>query len=379
MEHPLESVYSGLAGEYSRMMSRVLESPRSFLYFSFLVCLGILLCDKITLASQVSPETRLFLLLLGESAWDRKSTAIVQTVKFFLEAISDFPVCWGVGSAEGLAEQFKKTNRVLLVQDEFRQFVSKAKIEGSVLLEVTNTLFEQNRYESRTKKHAIDITDAQLSILAASTVETYQTMFDARFWDMGFLNRILIIKDHGYRRWAIPPKVDDGEKAALKKRLGELLQVYREAAGEGTAEIPLDVEAFERFDLWYTDELPQTIHSKRLDTYGHRLMLLLAVNDLKTRVDTETVEKVITILNWVYYNRCQTDPIQADNKVARMEESIRRSTDQGISLRELKRAVNYNRYGLYIFNTALNNLLKAKEIAYDAKTRLYYPMAEETF
>lgn len=370
-ETPLEEVYSGWAGRYSAMMSRTLESPRSFWYFSALTCLGTLLSDKVTLATETEPQPRLYTLLLGESAWDRKSTAISMTAKFFQEAIKDFPLCFGVGSAEGLAEQFKGSEKLLLIHDEFRAFVGKAKIDTSVLLPVVNTLFESNRYQSSTKKHTINLKNAQLSILAASTVETYQTMFDAQFLDIGFVNRLLVIKDHGQRRWAIPPKVDGTEKAELKRHLGEMLQMIREASNSGTVEIELDAEVGAMFEDWY-HQLPESTHAKRLDTYGHRLMVLLAINEGKTRIDTQIIQKVITILNWEYHVRSQVDPIQADSKIAKMEERVRRGINNGITLRDLKKAVHYERYGLFIFNSALNNLLKAKEIRYDAKTRRYY-------
>jgi hypothetical protein len=56
-----------------------------------------------------------------------------------------FPVIRGLGSAEGLAKTIQKRGytNCLLVFDELRTFVDKAKIEGSILLSIVNTLFDE--------------------------------------------------------------------------------------------------------------------------------------------------------------------------------------------------------------------------------------------
>ena len=71
------------------------------------------LARQISLNIEISPPPRLYTVLLGESADDRKSTAIKKVVEFFEAAAGDdnvdmimagggFRVCWGIGSAEGL-------------------------------------------------------------------------------------------------------------------------------------------------------------------------------------------------------------------------------------------------------------------------------------
>jgi hypothetical protein len=316
------------------------------------------------------------MVLLGDSADTRKSTAMKKTTMFYTEALADFSICFGVGSAEGLCEKFLQNNRVLLVYDELRTFVNKAKIETSVLLQAVNSLFELNTYESATKKHSIEIKDAHLSLLGASTPETYSTMFSSQFLDIGFINRLFVIQDHGQKMWSLPPKVSLDEKDQLKKHLGELLKLITDAAQGGIIEMSLTGEAGERWDEYYFD-MPTGPSAKRLDTYGLRLLLLLAINDGKTKVDLETVEKVITILNYEYDIRKMVDPIDADTKVAELEQRLRRiieSNGQGINLRDLQRAVHYERYGIFIFNSAKNNLLRAQEMIFDSKTKRFYAM-----
>jgi hypothetical protein len=334
--------------------------------------MGVLFSDKVTLPSAIAPQPRLYTLILGESADDRKSTAIKMTLKFFRESLTDFPVCYGVGSAEGLAEQFKQSHRLLLTFDEFKTFVAKAKIETSVLLPAVNILFEDNRYQSSTKKHSINLKDVHLALLAASTVDTYSNIFDSQFLDIGFLNRLFVVKDHGHKRWAIPPKIDLQERDTLKRQLGETLKMVKDLSKGGPVELGLTVDAGERFEEWYHD-LPQTQTAKRLDVYGHRLMLLLAVNDGKFEIDLETIERTIALLDYEYQIRQEVDPINADSKIAVMEERLRRSLSSkgGMDVTALKRKVHYSQHGLFVFTTALNNLRKAKEIELDRKTGIY--------
>ena len=53
-------------------------------------------------------------------------------------------------------------------------------------------------------------------------------------------------------------------------------------------------------------------------------MSILALTNDKDEVDLEIVEMVIAILDYELRVRILTDPIDADNAIARMEESIRR-------------------------------------------------------
>jgi hypothetical protein len=93
-------------------------------------------------------------------------------------------------------------------------------------------------------------------------------------------------------------------------------------------------------------------------------MSLLAVNDLKNKIDKETVSRVIKLCDWQLAVRKLHDPIDADNKIAKMEEKIRRQLVNGPKKeRELKQGVNVNRAGLWAFDTAKKNLERAGEIS----------------
>jgi hypothetical protein len=361
-QDPLQfpDIMTGLAGNFAEVYSACLEPPKHFFYMCFITCLGALLSGRVSLASELSPQTRLYTLILGESADDRKSTAIAKTVEFFREAIQGFPVCRGVGSAEGLQERLNEENRLLLCFDEFKAFVGKCKIESSVLLPCVTTLFESNWYESRVKGKSIRLEDAHLSLLAASTVQTYERTWDPSFTDIGFNNRLFLVPGAGERKYAFPDKVSGSHKESMKGELGRILKAVKD-----DFEMDITPSAKALFEGWYLS-LPQSIHTKRLDTYALRLMPLLSVNDDKRIIEDGVVKKVLLLCDWQLRVRQLHDPIDADNKVAATEERIRRLLRvEPRSDRDLKRGVHVERYGLWLWEMAMQNLQKAKEIKQD--------------
>ena len=81
-EFPRHTI-GGLAGEFADLYSEYLESPWSFFAFFIPNLLGRYHCDKVTLASEISPQPRLYTVNLGESGDDRKSESIKKTLEFF--------------------------------------------------------------------------------------------------------------------------------------------------------------------------------------------------------------------------------------------------------------------------------------------------------
>lgn len=363
-------IMTGLAGDFAGLYSSHLEAPPHFFYMGFLTCLGAALSNRLTLRSQISPQPRLYTILLGESADVRKSTVLKEVTGFFRKTFYkteegrcfsdvDFDSCWGVGSAEGLQKRLKDHPKVLLVLDEFKQFVAKCRIEASVLLPCVNILFENNRYENQTKKSRIDFDNAHLSILAASTTDTWQQVWTSAFTAIGFNNRLFLVPGNAERKYAIPPVIPEEDKNELIDRLVNLLSGF-----EDRRVLEMTAEGEKLFEDWYLNS-QSSIHSKRLDTYAHRLMPLLAINEDKDacQITVETVKNAIAICDWQLQVRRVHDPIDADNKMAEMEEKIRRALRSGEKTeRELRQRTSADRYGLWIFTTALKNLKNSGEV-----------------
>lgn len=382
-------VMSGLAGRFAELYSEYLEVPKHFLYIGFLVCLGVMLSGKVTIKSEIRPQPRMYVLLLGESADMRKSTALEKTEEFFKEVTrGDFPISHGVGSAEGLQQRLLGDNDnnddikpLLLYLDEFRSFVGKCRIDASVLLDCVTTLFESNNYSNATKKRNVQLSNAHLGLLAASTFETYEKVWSSQFTAIGFDNRLFLVPGDARKEFSIPQEVKSSEVDVLIRDVRTAIQgvndVYREL--DGIERLTVNDDAFKVYDDWYLNKLPRSIYAKRIDGYALRLMILLAVNDNKSTIDLETVEKAINIANWQIQVRKTHAPIDADNKVAKMEEKIRRAlrTHGPLLPGRLKQLTNANRDGLWVFETAINNLKRAKEVFFSSKHGKYYMPQEE--
>ena len=361
-------IMRGAAGFFSAVMAACMEPPQHFFFLAYLTCLGNILQN--TLKTELQPQARLYTVILSESADDRKSTAISKTVTFFQKSISSFKACFGVGSAEGLQRRFLKDasdgmpSNVLLVFDELKAFVGKSKVDGSVLLPMVCTLFESNRYESHTKDREIILTNACLSILAASTIETYERTWDSAFQDIGMTNRLFIVPGAGRRLHALPGQVPGHEWEIMKTDLGKILRVALM-----TPELEITPAARALYEAWYLN-LEQSIHTKRLDTYALRFMILLTVNAGKSEVDESTVQDVIDLMNWQLQARRLYDPIDADSNIAKCEEKIRRVLGTGPRTDyELKRAVHYSRVGTWVYSNAIRNLTRGNEIQFYKATK----------
>ncbi len=361
-EFPAWVMGEGLAGDFARLYGAHLEAPMEFFYMAFLTCLGTLLSGRLTLASEIRPQPRLYTLLLGESADDKKSTAIKKTVHFFTRCERErLAVCWGTGSAEGLQKELQKKERLLLCVDEFKAFLQKCRIETSVLLPCINTLFESNSYENATRKSHVRVHRCYLSMLAASTVETYERIWNPAFTAIGFNNRLWLVTGRRTKRIALPQKIPEEALDALRVRTEGVLLLVGERM-----ELPMSDGGRRLYEEWYLRLQGRSVHAKRLDTYALRLMTLLAVVRMHREVDATTVRQAIDLVEWQLRVRQRHDPIDADNGSARMEQNIRRQLRRKpMTESKIKQYTNAHRAGLWIFNSALRNLLRAGEIERD--------------
>lgn len=385
MQFPFE-ILKGAAGFFSQTHSEHFESPRHFFFMSYLTCLGALLSSRVQLMSSLKTRPRLYTVLLGESASDRKSTAIIEPNNLFKQTFgNDYSFCLGVGSAEGLQRIFKKSHAfkfpgtekddpinkfsLNLALDEFKAFVSKCKIKGSILLECVNSLFEMDGYENHTARKSLVLKNAHLSLIGASTIETYERIYSSNFIDIGFPNRIFLVVGTAEPKHSIPPPIPPQKIIKMKKDL----EIINDTIGP-SYKFKISDKAWAIYDNWYLNLPRNSIHSKRLDGYCLRIMMLLAANKLEGRITSEIAKDAIKLCDWEYEVRRVYDPIDADNNIARMEEKIRRHIlKSGGTSKDyvLKQKTNANRTGLWIYGKALENLKTNNEIEWDKRSKTY--------
>jgi len=369
-----ESAYLGLAADFADTYSTACESPKSYFYLSFLTCLGALVGDRVCLQGATKAPARLYTVLLGPSGLSRKSTAIKLTTDFFARNVVGFPVVRGLGSAEGLAKTIKNRGytNCLLVFDELRTFVDKAKIEGSILLSIVNTLFDETRAENHTRGHDIELENVHLSLLSACTLDTFSNLFDANFVAIGFPNRLLLVLDESKTSIPVPRDVPPSVEQALAQELGAILYTLRPYTPTIPLIMRLTPEALESWSEFYKT-IPRTVTGTRIDSIGLRLAMLIALSAHKHEIDAEVIQAAIEIARWQLAVREEVMPVEAHNAIAALEQRIVKVLKSRGPLRErdLRRYVHAERVGLWAFATALSNLQQAKEVRYDPKKRVY--------
>jgi hypothetical protein len=354
-------VRSGGAELYAETYSRYMEAPIESFYFSYLTLLGSILSDRLTLKAETAPQPRFYTVITGESADDRKSTAGTATIKLFKDTFDGgFNLCKGIGSAEGLCKVLEKVEggKLLLFVDELKSLISKTKIDGSVLLPCLTSLYEDNSYESHTKTSAIELNEAYLSILSCTTTDSFEEIWTSTLSNIGLDNRLLLVRGESERKFAIPQEIPNEKKFIIRRGLKEIVDHVGKFK-----KLDIEPSAYKIFEDWYL-ALERSQFSKRLDSLALRLMLILAVNDLKDIVDDETIYKTIEICNWQLKLRKSIMPIAADNITAKLENKIRQKLFENgdITERELRQAVNGDRAGLNYFFNAVSNLKKSNEI-----------------
>jgi hypothetical protein len=369
-----EKAYLGVAADFADTLSIACESPKSYFYLSFLTCLGALVGDRVCLQGATRAPARLYTVLLGPSGISRKSTAIKLTTDFFARTVVGFPVLRGLGSAEGLAKTIQKRNytNCLLVFDELRTFVDKAKIEGSILLSIVNTLFDETRAENHTKGHDIELQDVHLSLLSACTLDTFANLFDANFVAIGFPNRLLLVLDESKTSIPVPRDVPPEIEQALAQDLGAILYNLRPYTPANPLIVRLTPEALSVWSEFYKT-IPRTVTGTRIDSIALRLAMLMALSAHKTEIDADVIQAAIEIAKWQLAVRDEVMPTEAYNAIAAMEQKIVRvlRARGPLGEKKLRDLTNAYRAGLWVFDTALKNVLAAKLARFDPRRRVY--------
>jgi hypothetical protein len=204
--------------------------------------------------------------------------------------------------------------------------------------------------------------------VACSTLDTYAQMFDRHFFDIGFLNRLWLVADRPTHMVPVPQEIPESVLAPLRIHTVETLRrIDRAFTAQGSQPVAyrLTPAADACFTDWYHTREP-SVFGKRLDTYGHRLMLLLTATTDREEIDEPIAAAIVALLRWQLEVRREVDPVDADNHVAAMEIRIRRALARG-TLREraLQRKCHYERAGIWVYQTAIENLTKAREILHD--------------
>lgn len=403
--HFPDSAFVGLGGDFVKLYSPLLESPPEFLFAAWHACFGTVISPyvRMNLATDLTP--RLYVVALGSSAVPRKSTAIKVALRLW-----ELPDAWtpsangkeawntlfrteySLGSVEGFARVFngwaKKgpsaaqadTRPTLVAFDELRTLVAKATQKGSTLLPFLTQMFESEEYDNTTVGRRISVRGCHIGLLAACTTDTFSDMWSSEFAAIGFHNRLFLIDGEPRHRRALPKRPPEAHVAALQQRMFSLVEKIR-TRHESGGRISMTTDAEKRWVEYYETAMSQSVHSKRLDTYALKWMMLLALSQEEFEITPVVVDEAIKLIEYQLHVRKLYDPIDADNAHAKMEEKIRRvlstNAPRALTRTELTQKTNAHRSGLWLFDMALNNLLKSQEIKQAGTGKRYAWAGEE--
>jgi hypothetical protein len=363
------------------------EYPTQWIYFSYLTSIGSILAHKVKLKSGLDIDARLYTLLLGESA-SRKSAALKTVTEFFTRQIDEFQYTAGVGSDMGLAHKLDNNN-LLLRQDEFAQFLQKAAIKNAALLSMTSTLFDSNVYHNALKDKSVQIDNGYLSILACSTMDTYEELFNKSHLNIGFDNRLWIVPGKS-KRIGLPDVIPLDRIEKHNDAITDIFAFIRsidEHHYDGKRYIEFDPGVYTDVYLpFYNDIIPALGDdnvTKRLDSYAIRLLVLLSLVQKKRIIDEFTMNTVIEYIKWQAKARAELNPTGANNDVAFYEQAIMRYMEQhpneAIWVSQLKTNLKrrIRNTGIEPFYRAVDNLKRGDIEAVDDRKVIYRGDVEE--
>ena len=349
------AAYQGLAAEIAHTYAERVEAPPAFLFLDALTFLGTAVSTFVRLVSLLREEPRLYVVKVGPSWSGRKSSSQDIIEDLYAPLLQDrVTMCYGAGSAEGLQRVMQSGLPTMLVYDEFRSFVDKSSVQGSVLLPMVGQLFSRTVYQNSTKTSDIRLTDVHLSVLGACTTETFTTMFNPSFRNIGFLNRLFIVEG---KRTTLKP-IPEGLSFGVMGKLQERTRAQIERADRERPALRFTADARLRWEEWYR-ALPENPYTSRLDTYGFRLLMLYAVTTEIWEITRSLVDAVIPLLDYELMVRRELDPVDAEGLIARMERLILRNLFKGrMPEARLQKFCNVRHYGVWVFEQALDNVMR---------------------
>lgn len=221
--------------------------------------LGYQLGSALSLLSLACPENYgmrfagalrmpIYVLLVGRSGRDRKSTAVNIAHELLAECNAEF-IGEEPGSAEGLSESLEARNRQVIFMSEFGKFLSMA--QGGYFEKIKTMLTDVWDCKTITRRLAgnrtILIEEPRLTLLAGCSLPYLEKYTLIEDWQGGFMGRWLIFYAHEERHEALPlgdPRGFDWLRKDYSRRLALKTSDIQACVG-------LDPMAECRYRLWF--------------------------------------------------------------------------------------------------------------------------------
>lgn len=347
------------------------ESPKSFILFSGMACLGAALGRKIYFSLDVHKVYPLLnLLLIGPSGLG-KSTAMRDIAINHL--IPPLPedikpgLLTGKSTKEAIHQDLVVMPKSIIMASELANLFSKEKYNEGMIPYFTDLLdLAPARVRTKSGGNMI-IQRPECCVMGGSTKQWLQDMLPSTAGEGGFLPRFLIVKeDYKHQRIADPRRhMNDMQRSELatarEKVIYDFVRLVR--INEGLIDFA-DYEASDEYTQWYDTFSPQSgalaPFAARAGAHVLRLSLLVAVSCGRQTITGDDVRTGICLYNYTTDRLAEVVvPLSPEGKkVSKIMEMI---GNLAMSSTEIRRSMR-NYMGSADVDRVLGDLVRDREL-----------------
>lgn len=350
------------------------ESPKSFILFSGMACLGAALGRKIYFSLDVHKVYPLLNLLLIGPSGIGKSTAMRDiAVNHLIPMLPEDMrpnLLTGKSTKEAIHQDLVVCPKSIILASELANLFSKEKYNEGMLPYFTD-LLDLAPARVRTKSGGnMVIQRPECCVMGGSTKQWLQDMLPSTAGEGGFLPRFLIVKeDYKYQRVADPRRhMNDKQRSELamqrEKVMFDFVKLVR--VSEGLIDFA-DYEASDAYTSWYNTFLPESgalaPFAARAGAHVLRLSLLIAVSCGRDAIIADDVHAGICLYTYSINKLAEVVvPLSPEGKkVTKIMEVI---GNMALSATEIRRAMR-NYMGSSDVDRVVGDLVRDREIIYE--------------
>lgn len=360
------------------------ESPRSFILFSGMACLGAALGRRAYFNLDVHNVYPLLNLLLIGPSGIGKSTAMRDiAVNHLIPPIPDDikpNLLTGKSTKEAIHQDLVVAPKSIIMASELANLFSKEKYNEGMIPYFTDLLdLAPARVRTKSGGNMI-IQRPECCVMGGSTKQWLQDMLPNNAGEGGFLPRFLIVKeDYKFQRIADPRRhMNDKQRSELatarEKVVYDFVRLLR--ITEGLIDFQ-DYEASDAYTEWYDTFLPESgalaPFAARAGAHVLRLSLLCAISCGRQEINVEDVRAGICLYTYATSRLAEVViPMSPEGKkVNKVMEAISNAT---MSATEIRRAMR-NYMGSTDVDRVLGDLVRDRELIYTDDKLYRRPLA----
>jgi hypothetical protein len=350
------------------------ESPRSYILFSGMACLGAALGRKTYFSLDVHRVYPLLNLLLIGPSGIGKSTAMRDiAVNHLIPMVPEElrpALLTGKSTKEAIHQDLVVAPKSIILASELANLFSKEKYNEGMIPYFTD-LLDLAPARVRTKSGGnLVIQRPECCVMGGSTKQWLQDMLPSTAGEGGFLPRFLIVKeDYKYQRIADPRRhMNDAQRKDLEIAREQVIYDFVKLIriSEGLIDFA-DYEASDTYSSWYNTFMPESgalaPFAARAGAHVLRLSLLIAISCGRDSIHADDVRAGICLYAYATNKLAEiVVPMSPEGKkVTKILEVI---GNMAMSSMEIRRAMR-NYLGSSDVDRVLGDLVRDREIIFE--------------